>query len=237
MTSCNSDTCDNDNKSLPLTNKNSKELVIDIISDFICPWCLVADSRLNKAIAEVAPNFTIGRRWLPFELNPHMPEQGMDRKEYRAQKFGSWARSLELDAQVQAAAKNDGIAFRHDLMTRTPNTTKAHRLTWLFSLEGKGTVIAERLFKAYFFEGKDIGDTATLADLADQVGMNRAKVAAFLESEKGLKEVKALQQQNALLGIQGVPLIIIGDRAISGAQPMDVFADALKKAINDRVSK
>jgi predicted DsbA family dithiol-disulfide isomerase len=207
------------------------ELTIEIVSDFICPWCFVADTRLNKAIAEVAPGMTIERKWLPYELNPFMPAEGKNRKEYRSQKFGSWERSLELDAQVKAAGKHDGIEFRHDLMTHTPNTLKAHRVTWLAAKEGKATALAERIMRGYFLEGKDIGDLETLVGLASEIGMDAAKVSAFLATDEGTNEVQSMERVNFNRGVQGVPFIIIGNQEISGAQHIQVFIDALKEVI------
>src|SRR5919199_4697216 len=139
-------------------------LTIEITSDFICPWCLVADTRLNRAIALLAryaneqleTPIEIERIWYPFELNPKMPEAGIDRKTYRTKKFGSWEYSQMLDAKTVQAGKEDGIEFRYDLMKVTPNTLKAHRLTWFAGKSGKATEMTQRILKAYFTEGHDI---------------------------------------------------------------------------------
>src|SRR5246127_3924617 len=104
-------------------------LHIDVISDVICPWCFIGKRRLEKAIA--AHPHEVGVRWLPFQLNPTMPKEGISRREYRTRKFGSWERSLELDAEVVAAGKAEGIHFAFDRIGRTPNTLDAHRLIWL----------------------------------------------------------------------------------------------------------
>jgi predicted DsbA family dithiol-disulfide isomerase len=223
-------------------------LTIEITSDFICPWCLVVDARLNRAIEQLngqpeeAPAAALSklktpveikRIWYPFELNPTMPEAGMDRKTYRSNKFGSWEYSQFLDAQTIQATASDGIEFRYDLMQVTPNTLKAHRLTWLADQEGKATEMVERILRAYFSEGQDITQVEILAQLAAEVGLEAERVKAFLTSTQGMKEVKALEQQAASRNIRGVPNIKIGKETIVGAQSVDVFLSALQTAVKE----
>lgn len=208
-------------------------LTIEITSDFICPWCLVVDTRLNRAIEQLKPPVKIQRIWYPFELNPTMPEAGMDRQTYRSNKFGSWEYSQILDAQTMQAARGDGIEFRYDLMQVTPNTLKAHRLTWLASQSGKATEIAERILNAYFTEGQDITDVETLAKLAVEVGIDADQVRAFLTSTVGVEEVKELEREAATRSIRSVPTIKIGKETIVGAQSVDVFLTALQTAVNE----
>jgi len=208
-------------------------LTIEITSDFICPWCLVVDTRLNRAIEQLKAPVKIQRIWYPFELNPTMPVAGMDRQTYRSNKFGSWEYSQVLDAQTMQAARGDGIEFRYDLIQVTPNTLKAHRLTWLASQSGKATEIAERILKAYFTEGQDITDVKTLTKLAVEVGIDADQVRAFLTSTVGVEEVKELEQQAATRSIRSVPTIKIGKETIVGAQSVDVFLTALQTAVNE----
>ncbi len=208
-------------------------LTIEITSDFICPWCLVVDARLNQAIAQLNPPVEIKRIWYPFELNPTMPEAGIDRKTYRSNKFGSWEYSQSLDAQTVQATASDGIEFRYDLMQVTPNTLKAHRLTWLADQTGKATEMVERVLRAYFTEGQDITNVEILAQLAAEVGI-AAQVRPFLTSTVGVKEVKDLEQQAAIRKIRGVPHVKIGKETIVGAQSMDVFLSTLKTAVNQQ---
>ncbi len=213
--------------------KKPVTLTIEITSDFICPWCLVVDKRLDRAIEQLKSPVKIKRLWYPFELNPTMPEAGMDRKTYRSNKFGSWEYSQALDAQTMQAATHDGIEFRYDLMQVTPNTLKAHRLSWFAELEGKATEMVERILNAYFMQGKDITDVETLVKLAAEVGLNADKVRAFLHSNEGVEEVKALEEQAASRNIRGVPSIKIGRETIVGAQSVDVFLTALQTAVNE----
>jgi predicted DsbA family dithiol-disulfide isomerase len=205
-------------------------LTIAITSDFICPWCLVAETRLNQAIEQWNSSIEIHRIWYPFELNPEMPEAGIDRKTYRSQKFGSWENSQALDAKTVQATQADGIAFRYDLMTVTPNTLKAHRLTWFAAQQDKATAMAERILKAYFTEGQNIVEVEVLAHLAAEVGLEAEAAKAFLLSDTGIEEVRELERQAIVQGIQGVPHIRIGKEVVSGAQPVEVFLAALQNA-------
>lgn len=208
-------------------------LKVEITSDFICPWCLVADTRLNRAIAKLETSVEIERIWYPFELNPNMPEAGIDRKTYRTNKFGSWEYSQMLDAKTVQAGKEDGIEFRYDLMKVTPNTLKAHRLTWLVGKDGKATEMVERILRAYFTEGQDIGDVETLANLAAEVGIDAQKAKAFLLSDEGIQEVKELKKQALAQNIHSVPTIRIGKEILVGAQSVDVLLAAMHYAINE----
>lgn len=208
-------------------------LTIAITSDFICPWCLVAETRLNQAIERLNSSVEIQQIWYPFELNPNMPEMGMDRKIYRSNKFGSWEYSQQLDVKTVQATQADGITFRYDLITTTPNTLKAHRLTWFAGQQSKATAMVERILKAYFTEGKNIVEVEVLANLAAEVGLNADVAKAFLLSDAGIKEVQELEHQAIDQGIHGVPHIRIGQQVISGAQPVDVFLAALQNGVHE----
>src|ERR1700732_3554952 len=130
-------------------------LTVDVISDVICPWCYIGKRRLEEAVAAFGRE-QVRVRWHPFQLNPRMPKEGVNRREYRTAKFGSWERSLALDAQVAAAGRAEGIPFAHEKIERTPNTLDAHRLIWLAEKEGVQNAVVEALFRAYFTEGRDI---------------------------------------------------------------------------------
>jgi predicted DsbA family dithiol-disulfide isomerase len=212
-------------------------LTIEMTSDFICPWCLVADTNLQKAItslssanAQLGNSVEMQRIWYPFELNPDMPEAGMDRKTYRTNKFDSWEYSQQLDAKTVQAGQANGIEFRYDLMKVTPNTLKAHRLTWLAGNAGKATEMAERILRAYFTEGQDIGDVDTLVNLAAEIGLDSAHVRTFLLSQAGIQEVEALKRRAIAQGIRSVPTIRIGKEVLVGGQPTEIFLAALRAA-------
>src|SRR3954463_3463979 len=140
-------------------------LNIDVISDVICPWCYIGKRRLEKAVAAFGRE-QLQVRWHPFQLNPRMPKGRMNRKEYRTAKFGSWERSLALDAQVAEAGRGEGIPFAFDRIQRTPNTLDAHRLLWLAGKLGVQDGVAESLFRGYFTAGADLNDRPTLVELA-----------------------------------------------------------------------
>src|SRR3954447_23685158 len=148
-------------------------LAVDVISDVICPWCYIGKRRLEKAVAALAGPVKV--RWLPFQLNPTMPKEGVSRREYRTRKFGSWERSQELDARVVAVGKEEGIHFAFDRIERTPNTLEAHRLIWLAGKESVQDAVVEALFRAYFTEGRDIGNQQTLLDVVAEAGLDRGK--------------------------------------------------------------
>jgi predicted DsbA family dithiol-disulfide isomerase len=204
---------------------------LTIVSDVICPWCFVANKNLEKAL-DLLPNVRdYAIIWRPYELNPAMPKEGMDRREYRSRKFGSWGHSLALDAQVAQAGQEAGITFRHDLMKRTPNTFNAHRLIWLAQRERAQGAVVESLFKAYFSEGRDVGDLEVLADLAAGAGLDRAGTLAFLSSGEGVEEVRKEESMAILKGISGVPTFILdGEELFSGARKPDVIAAHLTRA-------
>ena len=165
-------------------------LAVDVISDVICPWCYIGKRRLEKAVAALDGPHEVRVRWLPFQLNPTMPKDGIDRREYRTRKFGSWERSLELDAQVAAAGTAEGIHFAFDRIERTPNTLDVHRLIWLADEEGIQDAVVEALFRAYFTQGRDISNRTTLIDVVVEAGLERAQAAGILNSNGGLDAVR-----------------------------------------------
>ena len=166
---------------------------IDVVSDAICPWCWIGKRHLESALARLADageGFEV--HWRPFQLNPDMPREGVERAAYRAAKFGSLERSRELDAQVAAAGAAAGLEFRLDRQRRTPNTVDAHRLIRRAGEAGgaaRQDAVVERLFRAYFQDGHDIGDRAVLAEVAAEAGLEDA--ASFLASDEGDAEVEA----------------------------------------------
>jgi predicted DsbA family dithiol-disulfide isomerase len=202
-------------------------LTIDVISDVICPWCFVGKRRLEKALGDRAASV----RWHPFQLNPDMPRGGIERKSYRIKKFGSWERSQELDARVAAAGEDEGIAFRFDKMVRAPNTLDAHRIIWLAGESGVQDAVVQALFLAYFTDGRDLSDRATLADIATGSGLDRAEVDGLLAGDAGLDVVRAGEEQSRRLGVSGVPFFVVNGRvALSGAQSPELFLQAFEQA-------
>ena len=205
-------------------------LFIDIISDVICPWCYIGKRRLEEAIAAVDGPVKV--RWLPFQLNPAMPKEGISRKEYRIRKFGSWERSLELDARVVAVGEAEGIHFVFDLIERTPNTLDAHRLIWLAGKEGVQDAVVEALFRAYFTEGRDISKPQILLDTVAEAGIDRNKAEAMLNSDDALEAIKETDELSRRFRVEGVPFYIVnGKVTLSGAQQPDTFLEAIRQAV------
>ena len=206
---------------------------LEIVSDAICPWCWIGKAHLDNALALLAEEgltFEIG--WLPYQLNPDMPEGGVERASYRAQKFGSVERGAELDAQVAEAGRAAGLAFRHDLMARTPNTVDTHRLIRLAGPTGLQHALMGRVFRAYFQEGEDVGDTATLARLATEIGLPAETIAAFTAGEAARAEVVTESRGFAQAGINGVPSFLLDRHLLfSGAMPGERMADAFRRAV------
>jgi len=210
-------------------------LAVDVISDVICPWCYIGKRRLERAVAALEGQRQIRVRWLPFQLNPTMPKEGISRKEYRTRKFGSWERSLELDAQVVAVGETEGIHFAFDRIERTPNTVDAHRIIWLADQQGCQNAVVEALFVAYFTEGRDVADRQTLIDVVAEAGLDRQLAEAVLNSDDGLNEIKQAQELSRRHQVSGVPFFIINDEiTLSGAQQPDVLLAAVRQAIGSR---
>jgi predicted DsbA family dithiol-disulfide isomerase len=201
---------------------------IDVFSDVVCPWCFVGKRRLEQALAQ-AKLEDAEIHWHAFQLNPDLPPEGVDRKSYLESKFGPGA--LErIHARLDEVGKGAGIEFRFDAIQRSPNTLDAHRLLWLAGTQGRQDALKEALFKAYFMEGRDVGDRSVLTDIAAQVGVE-GDVAAWLASDAGKHEVQEDLSQSARLQISGVPFFIFEGRvALAGAQPPEVFLQALDAA-------
>jgi predicted DsbA family dithiol-disulfide isomerase len=202
-----------------------KRLKVEVVSDVICPWCYIGKRRLEKALALVGGEAEIELRWLPFQLNPDMPREGMARADYRARKFGSVERGRSLDARVAAEGEGEGIAFAFERIARTPNTLAAHRLIELAQQEGRAGPVVDALFRAYFEEARDVGDDAVLAEVAARCG-----VAGWPGGDE--KRIAALEASMRGLGISAVPTFIFDRRlGVSGAHPPESLAAAMREAL------
>ena len=212
---------------------------ITIYSDLICPWCYIGKRRMEEALRQLPADMQVSCSWHPFQLNPDMPREGLNRKLYRSKKFGSWERSLAMDAQVAAAGKSVGIEFRYDLQTHTPNTFDSHRLVWLAGNSGVQDAVVEALFRAYFCEGANFSDQMKLIEVGASAGLDVAELKRFFASEEGVSAVRAEEERARMLGMSGVPLYVINEAvSFSGAQPAETFLEALrttsaKKSVSD----
>ena len=204
---------------------NERALTVEVYSDVICPWCYVGKRRLERALQHVGDTVKTYVAWRPFQLNPTMPKDGMDRTAYLEAKFGSLDTFNEMEQRLLEAGQTEQIAFAFQKIARTPNTFLAHRLIWYAGQQDCQDAIVHQLFKGYFEEGLDIGSTAVLVELGDRVGL---QAAPFLASNDGVAEVKAEESVGHKLGIRGVPYFIVnGTSAISGAQPVETFVSAI----------
>jgi predicted DsbA family dithiol-disulfide isomerase len=208
-------------------------MIIDIVSDVICPWCFIGKRRLEKALA-LAPQSDLQIAWRPFQLNPDMPVEGMARADYLRAKFGDQGGGPRYD-QVRAAGAEENIAFAFERMTRTPNTLLAHRLIRWAEAHGAQDATVERLFRAYFLEGEDVGDLATLIRLAGDAGLEPDAAAAYLASDENAEQIRREDAFARQAGINGVPCFIIDRKfAISGAQPPEAFLEVFQVAARDK---
>ena len=206
-------------------------LVVDVVSDLICPWCFVAKRRIERAASILGKALEIC--WHPFELNPEMPIDGLDRRMYRCAKFG-WEQSQWLDAQVAAAGEEVGITFRHDLMKRTPNTFRGHMLLAAALQESLPTQnqVAERLFQAYFVKGEDVGDSATLLRIAREFDVTALARVEDFNSPALVEEVKAAERIASSAGIRAVPQITFqGSVVATGAQKEELLVDSIRQIL------
>jgi predicted DsbA family dithiol-disulfide isomerase len=207
-------------------------LTIEIYSDVVCPWCYIGKRRLERALDQLSDAAQGKITWRPFQLNPTMPKEGMDRKTYLEVKFGSLDAFRQLEEHVLAAGAAEHIPFAFEKTTRSPNTFLAHRLIWYAEQQGRQDAMVESLFRGYFTEGADIGSAPVLCELAGRAGLDAAAVELFIQSEKGITEVKVEEAAGHRLGIRGVPYFVLNQTSgISGAQPIDVFVSAIEKVL------
>lgn len=208
-------------------------LNVDVISDVICPWCYIGKRRLEKAIAEFGKPVKV--QWHPFQLNPAMPKEGISRREYRTRKFGSWKRSQELDARVIAVGKEEGIDFAFDRIERTPNTIDPHRLIWLAGRGGVQDAVVEALFRAYFTEGRDIGDHETLLDVTADAGLERNAAEAVLNGDDGMEAIRQSEELSRQHHVDSVPFFVVnGTFTLAGAQLPEEFLRVFGQAFDSK---
>jgi predicted DsbA family dithiol-disulfide isomerase len=190
---------------------------LDIFSDPVCPWCAIGKARLDRAL-ESRPGHPFRVEWHPFQLNPDMPPGGMDRRVYLSAKFGA-DRLPQMEAQVVQMARAAGVEMHPDRATRIPNTLDAHRLIHWAGLEGRQTPVVAALFRAYWAEGRDIGDPAVLAQVADAAGMDGAAVARLLATDADRDDIAARDADARARGVTAVPTFLIDRRyVVQGAQ-------------------
>ncbi|MCM2561177.1 DsbA family oxidoreductase [Lutimaribacter sp. EGI FJ00015] len=191
---------------------------LDIFSDPICPWCYIGKARLDRAL-EQRPDHPFTIEWHPFQLNPDMPRQGMDRRSYLEAKFGGKEAAVKAYMPVVEHAKAAGLTIDFEAIRRTPNTLDAHRLIHWAGIEGKQTFVVSTLFRAYFVDGRDIGEPEVLADIADSAEMDAGVVQRLLASDADIQEIRDRDAAAREMGITSVPTFIVNrQHAVPGAQ-------------------
>ena len=214
-------------------------LNIDLVSDFVCPWCLLGKARLARAIEQVRathPELELRINWLPYFLNPDLGADGAPFRTWLEAKFGSARAVDEMHERLREAGEPDGVSFAFDRITRLPNTLDAHRLAYRAQSQGQTQArvnqLTEALFAAHFQEGRDIGDPGTLADIAVDCGENRSEIESYLASNEDAATVKRLASGMRKQGIEGVPFFIMNRCiGVSGAQQPATLGAAILQSL------
>ena len=206
---------------------------IDVVSDTVCPWCFIGKRRLARALA-ARPDIDFDVRWRAYRLDPTVPPEGYDRKAYLAAKFGDGERVKQMGEAIRAAGESEGIAFAYDRIAKTPNTLDSHRLVRWAGTAGVQDDVVERLFHAYFEEGRDIGDRKVLTKIATDSGMDSELVHYLLAQEA---DAELVEREDALahqMGISGVPTFIFANKyATSGAHEPDIILQVVDKVASE----
>ncbi|ODN70829.1 DsbA family oxidoreductase [Methylobrevis pamukkalensis] len=204
-------------------------LSVDVFLDVICPWCFVGKRHLDAAI-DMIPDIDIAVRWRAFQLDPTIPKEGKDRRAYMLDKFRDPARIDEIHGKLTDIGMAIDIPFAFDRIAITPNTLDSHRLIRWAGAEDLGTAAVEGLCSAFFCEGRDLTDEATLAAIADEIGLDGDEIRDRLATDIDLEIIRAEIDYAGRIGITGVPCYVMGGRyAISGAQPPEMMADAFRR--------
>lgn len=204
---------------------------LDIFSDPVCPWCMIGKANLDRALA-AHPEHPFAIEWHPFQLNPDMAPEGVARAGYLQDKFGSREKVVQVHLALEAAAQKAGVTFDFAAIDRIPNTLNAHRLIHWAGLEGLQTAMVSRLFRAYWREGRDIGDLSVLAALAGEVGMDASAIARLLATDADAGDITARDQDARRRGVTAVPTFLIAQHyVVSGAQPPEVWGRVIDELV------
>jgi predicted DsbA family dithiol-disulfide isomerase len=206
-----------------------KPLKIDIVSDVVCPWCYIGKRRIEDALALV-PDVPVEVHWRPFFLNPWVPREGISREDYLTTKFGSVEAYKDIAGRVVAAAGEEGLIYRPDLVKRQPNTIDCHRLIHWAEANGKAAEMKQRLMELYFRDGGDLTDTEVLVRAAADCGLDADDVRKRLATDEDVALVSGNAKEAADKGISGVPTFVFAQKyAVSGAQPAAMLARAIRQ--------
>ncbi len=202
---------------------------LDIMSDPICPWCYIGKAHLDVALQN-HPDHPFVIEWHPFQLNPDMPREGMDRRAYLEGKFGGKEGAVRAYAPVVEHAEKAGLTINFEAMQRTPNTLNAHRLIHWAGVEGRQTAAVAALFHAYFVDARDIGDAEVLADIADSIEMDAAVVTRLLSTDVDAEDIRKRDAHSRQMGVSSVPTFIVaGKHAVPGAQSPALWTQVIEE--------
>lgn len=203
---------------------------LDIFSDPVCPWCYIGKANLDRAL-EAHADHPFRIEWHPFQLNPDMPAEGVDKHDYLAAKFGE-DRLVQMHLRLKEASRAAGAEIDPDTPRRMPNTLDAHRLTHWAGLEGRQTTVVSAIMRAYWREGRDIGNAGVLADIAAAAGMDRAVTARLLASDADADDIRARDADARAKGVTAVPTFLVAQQyVVSGAQPPEVWGRVIEELV------
>ena len=204
---------------------------LDIFSDPVCPWCLIGKAHLDRAL-EANPAHPFEIAWQPFQLNPDMPAEGVEKRPYLAKRLGGEAKLDAIHDRLREIAKAAGVAMDPDKPEMLPNTMNAHRMIHWAGIEGKQAAMVSALFRAYWRDGRDIGDVEELCDIAEEIGMDPKAVARLLATDADLDDLRARDVDARKKGVTAVPTFLIAQQyVVSGAQPPEVWAQVIEELV------
>src|SRR4051812_39015822 len=206
-----------------------KPLIIDVVSDVVCPWCYIGKRRIEEAL-KLAPDVPVEIHFRPFFLNPWVPREGISREQYLTTKFGSVEAYKGIAGRVVAAAEQEGLSYHPESVARQPNTTDCHRLIHWAGTIGRAPEMKQRLMELYFRDGGDLTDVNVLVKAAADVGLDADDVRKRLVTDEDVARVSADAQEAADKGISGVPTYVFAQKyAVSGAQDPNMLARAIRE--------
>ncbi|MGJ5011126.1 DsbA family oxidoreductase [Bradyrhizobium oligotrophicum] len=206
-----------------------KPLIIDVVSDVVCPWCYIGKKRIEEAL-KLVPDVPVEVNFRPFFLNPWVPREGISREQYLTTKFGSVEAYKGIAGRVVAAAEQEGLSYHPDRVARQPNTIDCHRLIRWAGEIGRAPEMKQRLMELYFRDGGDLTDVEVLVQAAADCGLDAEVVRKMLATDEDVALVSAQAHEAAEKGISGVPTYVFAQKyAVSGAQDPQMLARAIRQ--------
>ena len=205
---------------------------VDVVSDVMCPWCYIGKRRLEAALSTLPEGIEVAVRWRPYQLDSTLPKSGKDRQQYLSDKFGGPDRAAQVYSAIEDAGREENIPFNFEGISVSPNTLDAHRVIRWSAMDAPGVQdrVVENLFRAFFIDGKSIGENAVLLEAAENAGMDRAVTETLLVGEADRQEVTNEIETAQKMGVTGVPCFILDNRfAVMGAQSADVLSNAIQE--------